>query len=80
MVKGTFQLHGTRCGKHNCKCLKGEPHPTAVLAIGEGGGNEETSTSGRQNERNFNVALTGTAVSGKPERKLPRPNSADCGA
>lgn len=37
MVRGTFQAHGTRCGKPNCKCVEGELHSTAVLAVNEEG-------------------------------------------
>ncbi len=37
MVRGVFQFHGTRCGKPNCKCVQGELHPTAVLAVSEKG-------------------------------------------
>lgn len=37
VVKGTFQLHGTRCGKPNCKCAQGALHRTAVLAFTDEG-------------------------------------------
>jgi hypothetical protein len=37
LVRGTFQQHGTRCGKPNCKCVQGELHPTAVLVVNEEG-------------------------------------------
>lgn len=37
LVRGVFQSHGTRCGKPNCKCTKGDLHPTAVLAVSEEG-------------------------------------------
>jgi len=37
VVKGLFQLNGTRCGKANCKCTRGELHPTAMLVIPEKG-------------------------------------------
>ena len=37
LVRGTFQQHGTRCGKPNCKCAQGDLHPTAVLAVSEEG-------------------------------------------
>ena len=37
VVRGAFQLHGTRCGKPNCRCMRGELHPTAVLAVTEKG-------------------------------------------
>ena len=37
LVRGVFQSHGTRCGKTNCKCVRGELHPTAVLVVNEEG-------------------------------------------
>lgn len=37
LLRGSFQLRGTRCGKDNCKCTKGELHTTAVLVVSEGG-------------------------------------------
>jgi hypothetical protein len=37
LVRGLFQAHGTRCGKPNCKCLKGDLHQTAVLVVSEEG-------------------------------------------
>lgn len=37
LVRGAFQTHGTRCGKPNCKCLKGDLHKTAVLVVSEEG-------------------------------------------
>ena len=33
LLRGAFQLRGTRCGKENCKCAHGEQHTTAVLVI-----------------------------------------------
>ena len=38
LLRGAFQLRGTRCGKDNCKCNQGELHTTAVLIVSEGGG------------------------------------------
>jgi len=37
LLRGAFQLRGTRCGKDNCKCARGELHPTAVLVVSEEG-------------------------------------------
>ncbi len=37
IVKGNFQLRGTRCGKDNCKCNQGELHSTAILVVSEAG-------------------------------------------
>ena len=37
LLRGAFQLRGTRCGKKNCKCTRGELHPTAVLVVSEEG-------------------------------------------
>jgi hypothetical protein len=37
LLKGAFQLRGTRCGKDTCKCARGELHPTAVLVVSEEG-------------------------------------------
>lgn len=37
LLKGAFQLRGTRCGKDNCKCTQGELHTTAVLVVSEDG-------------------------------------------
>ena len=37
LLRGAFQLRGTRCGKKNCKCAQGELHPTAVLVVSEEG-------------------------------------------
>jgi hypothetical protein len=37
LLKGAFQLRGTRCGKDNCKCAQGELHSTAVLIVSEDG-------------------------------------------
>lgn len=37
LLRGAFQLRGTRCGKDNCKCAQGELHPTAVLVVSEDG-------------------------------------------
>ena len=37
LLKGAFQLRGTRCGKENCKCNQGELHTTAVLVVSEEG-------------------------------------------
>lgn len=37
LVRGTFHLGRTRCGKHTCKCNQGEPHTTAVLVVSEKG-------------------------------------------
>ena len=37
LLRGAYQLRGTRCGKQNCKCTQGELHPTAVLVISEDG-------------------------------------------
>jgi len=37
LLKGAFQLRGTRCGKDNCKCSRGELHTTAVLVVSEDG-------------------------------------------
>jgi hypothetical protein len=37
VLKGTFHLGGTRCGKDNCKCGQGELHTTAVLAVSDKG-------------------------------------------
>ena len=36
-IKGLFRQHGTRCGKPNCRCTKGELHTTAVLSFTEQG-------------------------------------------
>lgn len=38
LLKGTFHLGRTRCGKENCKCVRGEPHITAVLVVPQQGG------------------------------------------
>jgi len=37
VLKGTFHLGGTRCGKDNCRCGQGELHTTAVLAVSDKG-------------------------------------------
>ena len=37
VVRGSFHVHGTTCGKDNCKCARGELHTTAVLAVSEQG-------------------------------------------
>jgi hypothetical protein len=37
LLRGAFQLRGTRCGKDNCRCAAGALHPTAVLVISEEG-------------------------------------------
>jgi hypothetical protein len=37
LLRGAFQLRGTRCGKENCKCNVGELHTTAVLVVSEDG-------------------------------------------
>jgi len=37
LLQGAFQLRGTRCGKDNCKCTRGELHTTAVLVTSEDG-------------------------------------------
>ena len=37
VLKGTFHLGHTRCGKDNCKCAHGEPHTTAVLVVSDKG-------------------------------------------
>ena len=37
VVKGLFQMNATRCGNPNCKCSRGELHPTAMLVIAEKG-------------------------------------------
>lgn len=37
LLKAAFQLRGTRCGKDNCKCMKGDLHTTAVLVVTEKG-------------------------------------------
>ena len=37
LLKGAYQLRGTRCGKAGCKCNQGELHTTAVLIVSEAG-------------------------------------------
>ena len=37
LLRGAFQLRGTRCGKENCRCTQGELHTTAVLIVSEDG-------------------------------------------
>jgi len=37
VLRGAFQLRGTRCGKDGCKCNQGELHTTAVLIVSEAG-------------------------------------------
>jgi hypothetical protein len=37
LLRGAFQLRGTRCGKDNCKCAQGELHTTAVLIVSDDG-------------------------------------------
>lgn len=37
LLRGAFQLRGTRCGKENCKCAHGQQHTTAVLVVTEDG-------------------------------------------
>ena len=37
VVKGLFQLNGLRCGQANCKCSRGQLHPTAMLVVPEKG-------------------------------------------
>lgn len=37
LLQGSYLRHGTRCGKPNCKCMQGELHNTAVLAVSEDG-------------------------------------------
>jgi hypothetical protein len=37
LLRGAFQLRGTRCGKDGCKCNQGELHTTAVLVVSEDG-------------------------------------------
>jgi hypothetical protein len=37
LVQGAFQINGTTCGNPNCKCARGELHPTAILVTSENG-------------------------------------------
>ena len=37
LLRGAYQLRGTRCGKENCCCTGGELHTTAVLIVSEEG-------------------------------------------
>lgn len=37
LLRGAFQLRGTRCGKENCRCNQGQLHSTAVLIVSEDG-------------------------------------------
>lgn len=37
LLRGAYQLRGTRCGKENCHCTQGELHTTAVLIVSEDG-------------------------------------------
>jgi len=37
VVKGLFQLNGLRCGNPDCKCSRGQLHPTAMLVVPEKG-------------------------------------------
>jgi hypothetical protein len=37
LLRGTFHLGHTRCGKDNCKCAQGELHTTAVLVVSDKG-------------------------------------------
>ncbi|MBC8443383.1 hypothetical protein H8D79_01515 [PVC group bacterium] len=37
LLRGTFHLGHTRCGKDNCKCAQGELHTTAVLVVSDRG-------------------------------------------
>jgi len=37
VLRGAFQLRGTRCGKEGCKCNDGQLHTTAVLIVSEAG-------------------------------------------
>jgi len=37
MIRGSFVLLGKKCGKPNCRCSTGEPHPTHYLSISEEG-------------------------------------------
>jgi len=37
VVKGLYQLNGLRCGKPDCKCTRGQLHPTAMLVVPEKG-------------------------------------------
>jgi hypothetical protein len=37
MIRGSFVLLGKKCGKPNCRCATGEPHPTHYLSISEEG-------------------------------------------
>jgi len=37
MVQGSFYLLRRKCGKPNCRCVRGELHPTYVLTRSEAG-------------------------------------------
>lgn len=37
LIRGSFVVLGKKCGKPNCRCATGEPHPTSYLAISEEG-------------------------------------------
>lgn len=33
LIRGSFVLQAVPCGKPRCKCLRGEPHPRAMLYV-----------------------------------------------
>jgi uncharacterized protein DUF6788 len=37
MMRGSFVVLGKKCGKPNCACARGEPHPTRYLSWSEQG-------------------------------------------
>ena len=37
MIRGSFVVLGKKCGKPNCRCASGQPHPTSYLSISEEG-------------------------------------------
>ena len=37
MIQGSFYLLRRKCGKSNCRCARGEPHPVYVLTRSEAG-------------------------------------------
>jgi len=37
LIRGSFVVQAVPCGKARCKCLRGEPHPRAMLYVSDEG-------------------------------------------
>jgi len=37
LIRGSFVVQAVPCGKARCKCLRGEPHPRAMLYVSDDG-------------------------------------------